>query len=40
MLFIRNDGGSHNPEESMELVDFDNAVAVLADFLQHEFCEA
>ena len=40
MLFIRNDGGSHNPEESMELGDFDDAVTVLAEFLQHQFCEA
>ena len=40
MLFIRNDGGSHNPEESMELGDFDDGVTVLAEFLQHEFCEA
>ncbi len=29
MLFIRNTGGSHNPEEAMELADFNAALAVL-----------
>jgi N-carbamoyl-L-amino-acid hydrolase len=29
MLFIRNTGGSHNPEEAMELDDFNAALAVL-----------
>ncbi|MBK1660433.1 Zn-dependent hydrolase [Paracraurococcus ruber] len=30
MLFIRNTGGSHNPEEAMDLADFRAAFAVLA----------
>jgi N-carbamoyl-L-amino-acid hydrolase len=33
MVFIRNRHGSHNPEEAMELVDFDLAVRLLARFL-------
>ena len=38
MLFIRNDGGSHNSEESMEMADFEKAADVLSDFLSEEFC--
>jgi N-carbamoyl-L-amino-acid hydrolase len=29
MIFIRNDKGSHNPSESMDMKDFDQAVKVL-----------
>jgi N-carbamoyl-L-amino-acid hydrolase len=29
MLFIRNTGGSHNPDEAMDLADFNAALAVL-----------
>ena len=38
MLFIRNDGDSHNPEESMEMADFERADAVLGGFLDDAFC--
>jgi N-carbamoyl-L-amino-acid hydrolase len=38
MLFIRNDGGSHNPEEAMDMDDFEKAAVVLSDFLIDEFC--
>ena len=38
MLFIRNDGGSHNPQESMEIEDFEHAASVLANLLAEEFC--
>lgn len=38
MLFIRNDGGSHNPAESMEMSDFELAVDVLGGFLDNAFC--
>lgn len=34
MLFIRNDKGSHNPDESMELEDFACATEVLMDVFQ------
>lgn len=30
MLFIRNQGGSHNPAEAMDLADFERAAAILA----------
>ncbi|MEQ8965846.1 MAG: Zn-dependent hydrolase [Azospirillaceae bacterium] len=30
MLFIRNTHGSHNPDEAMDMADFDRAVAILA----------
>ena len=30
MLFIRNENGSHNPEEHMDMADFDRALAALA----------
>ena len=40
MLFIRNDGGSHNPEESMEMEDFELAVEVMGGFLDDTFCAA
>ena len=38
MLFIRNDGGSHNPEESMDMADFEKAAVVLSDYLADTFC--
>jgi N-carbamoyl-L-amino-acid hydrolase len=34
MIFVRNDGGSHNPDERMELDDFAVAVALLADAVE------
>ena len=40
MLFIRNDGGSHNPEESMDMADFTLAANVLGGFLEDAFCGA
>ena len=40
MLFIRNDGGSHNPEESMEMEDFELATEVLGGWLEDTFCTA
>lgn len=33
MLFIRNEHGSHNPEESMDMADFAEASRILVDFL-------
>lgn len=33
MLFIRNQGGSHNPEEAMDLADFERAAAILTAVL-------
>lgn len=38
MLFIRNDGGSHNPEETMDMEDFELAVEVLGGLLEDAFC--
>lgn len=38
MLFIRNDGGSHNPEEAMEMEDFEKAADVLCGLLDERFC--
>jgi len=34
MLFIRNQNGSHNPDEAMEIADFAAAVRVLAEALR------
>jgi N-carbamoyl-L-amino-acid hydrolase len=34
MIFIRNANGSHNPEESMDLADFDCALALLLALLE------
>lgn len=34
MLFVRNQNGSHNPQEAMEIDDFMQGVQVLADMLQ------
>jgi N-carbamoyl-L-amino-acid hydrolase len=36
MLFVRNQNGSHNPRESMEIDDFLQAVAVLTCWLAAE----
>lgn len=33
MIFIRNANGSHNPDEAMEMEDFDRALSVLAETL-------
>jgi N-carbamoyl-L-amino-acid hydrolase len=35
MLFVRNEHGSHNPEEHMEIDDFLDACAVLARWVAH-----
>ena len=40
MLFIRNDGGSHNPAETMEMADFELAAEVLGGWLDDTFCTA
>jgi N-carbamoyl-L-amino-acid hydrolase len=34
MLFIRSENGSHNPDEYMDMADFDRALAVLAESLE------
>lgn len=36
MIFVRNDNGSHNPEESMEIEDFIQGVRILARFLAEQ----
>lgn len=36
MLFIRNQNGSHNPDEAMDLEDFERACTVLAEWARHE----
>ncbi len=33
MLFVRNANGSHNPDESMDMADFDAAVGLLVEFI-------
>lgn len=42
MLFLRNDHGSHNPDEAMEMADFAAGLAVLVraleEWLRHESC--
>ena len=38
MLFVRNDGGSHNSAESMEMADFELAAEVLGGLLDDTFC--
>ncbi|MBN8944829.1 MAG: Zn-dependent hydrolase [Rhizobiales bacterium] len=35
MLFVRNENGSHNPDERMEIEDFLDACAVMADWVAH-----
>ena len=36
MLFVRNEHGSHNPDEAMHPQDLAEAVAVLAHWLDHK----
>jgi N-carbamoyl-L-amino-acid hydrolase len=38
MLFVRNENGSHNPEEAMEIDDFLHTVSVLTLWLVSETC--
>jgi N-carbamoyl-L-amino-acid hydrolase len=38
MLFVRNQNGSHNPDEAMEMDDFLHATSVLALWLAEELC--
>ena len=38
MLFIRNDGSRHNPEELMKMADFTVAANILVSFLEDAFC--
>jgi N-carbamoyl-L-amino-acid hydrolase len=33
MLFVRNENGSHNPHEAMELADLDQAIRLLLRFV-------
>ena len=33
MLFIRNEHGSHNPDEAMDLADFEKSCQILSDFV-------
>ena len=35
MIFVRNDNGSHNPEETMEIKDFIIGVSILKDFIKN-----
>ena len=36
MIFIRNENGSHNPEEHMEMADFDRAADLLTEWARAE----
>jgi beta-ureidopropionase / N-carbamoyl-L-amino-acid hydrolase len=38
MLFVRNENGSHNPDEAMEIDDFMKAVSILTQWLVDETC--
>ena len=38
MLFVRNENGSHNPDEAMEIDDFLHTVSVLTRWLVSETC--
>jgi N-carbamoyl-L-amino-acid hydrolase len=38
MLFVRNENGSHNPDEAMEIDDFMQAVSILTAWLVEETC--
>lgn len=40
MIFVRNENGSHNPDEAMEIDDFLDACTALADWLASEHCKA
>jgi N-carbamoyl-L-amino-acid hydrolase len=33
MIFIRNQNGSHNPDEAMDMADFDQALSLLVHML-------
>ena len=33
MIFIRNENGSHNPDEWMEMADFDRTLALVVAWL-------
>ncbi len=33
MIFVRNENGSHNPDEAMDIDDFLDACAVLAEWI-------
>jgi N-carbamoyl-L-amino-acid hydrolase len=33
MLFVRNENGSHNPHEAMEITDLDQAIRLLLRFV-------
>ena len=35
MLFVRNRNGSHNPDESMDIADLDQAIRVLTNFVRN-----
>ena len=34
MIFIRNENGSHNPNEKMEMTDFGEATQLLTSFIE------
>jgi beta-ureidopropionase / N-carbamoyl-L-amino-acid hydrolase len=36
MIFIRNENGSHNPDEAMSMTDFADAARLLAAFVMGE----
>jgi len=36
MVFIRNENGSHNPDEAMSMTDFADAARLLAAFVMGE----
>jgi acetylornithine deacetylase/succinyl-diaminopimelate desuccinylase-like protein len=38
MIFVRNTGESHNPDEHMEMSDFRAGVLLLANFLERNLC--
>jgi N-carbamoyl-L-amino-acid hydrolase len=38
MLFVRNENGSHNPDEAMEIDDFLQAASILTQWLVAETC--
>ncbi|MCX7303716.1 MAG: Zn-dependent hydrolase [Hyphomicrobiales bacterium] len=35
MIFVRNENGSHNPHEAMEIADLDQAIRLLVQFIAH-----
>jgi N-carbamoyl-L-amino-acid hydrolase len=40
MLFVRNENGSHNPDEAMDIDDLLQAVAILTLWLIAETCDS